>query len=193
MQAEIIKIFFLIIVFSLYGFISLITFCRFLSKKDGDQNKLIEMILNDSSDEESERPNLNIKTDKNEMEIELEDFKDNGSIEDKINLNKTNSLEEEKNDSKLSFKIFVNTINSLIKIEMGEKIQIFNMALVSRYKNSIHIIFGNLLAVFIINFISIVYGLKILQKKINYIFLIIEGILYLNIGFYYIYFYILKN
>ena len=190
MGIDIIKNFFLIIVFSLYGFMSIIMACKVFSKNDEGQNKLIDKIINDSSDEDSERPNFNIKTDKNEMEIELDNFNSDGSIDDKMNLNKEKNQEGKNNDLKSNLRIFFNTFNSLILIEMGEKIQIFNISLVSKYKNWIYLILGNFFALFIINGISIFYGVKIIQKKINYISLILEGIIYLSIAFYHIYLYI---
>jgi putative Ca2+/H+ antiporter (TMEM165/GDT1 family) len=187
MKIDIIKNYFLILIFTIYGLMSIILVCRVFSKEGLRKNKLIEQILNDSSEEESERPRLPLKTDRSEMEIELDNFNTDGNIEDKVNLDKSSSQIGINNDTKCNIGDFIQTLKSLILIELGEKIQIFNMALASKYKNLIFLIMGNIMGVLIVNGISILYGLDILQKKINYIFNSIEGVIYLSVAFYYIY------
>jgi putative Ca2+/H+ antiporter (TMEM165/GDT1 family) len=187
MKEDIIKNFFLIIIFIIYGFSSIFIVCRVISKKDLRQNRLIEQILNESSEEESERPGLPLKTDRSEMEIELDNFNTDGKMEDKANLDKSSSHIGKNNNTKCNIGDFIQTLKSLILVEIGEKIQIFNMTLSSKYKNLIFLILGNIMGVLIVNGISILYGLDILQKKINYIFNSIEGVIYLSVAFYYIY------
>ncbi len=121
------------------------------------------------------------------MEIELDNFNTDGNLEDKTNLDKSSSQIVSNNDTKCNIGDFIQTLNSLIFIEIGEKIQIFNMALSSKYKNWIFLILGNIIGVVIVNGISISYGVEVLQKKINYIFMALEGVIYLIVAFYYIY------
>lgn len=186
MDIDIITNFFIIIVFSLYGFMSVIIACQTFSlNEEDDKKKLIEGIMNESSEENSERPTLKIKSksNKNEMEIELDNLGNDDSMDeksDKNNSNKINKLKNEKND-------FCNCLYSLIFIEAGEKIQIFNMSLSSKYENILYLIIGNFLGNMIINAISILYGLTIIEKNIKNIFLILECIAYLSIAGYYIY------
>lgn len=187
MKVDLIKNFFLIIIFIIYGFMSIFIVCRVFSKKGLRKNKLIEQILNESSEEESEQPRLPLKTDRSEMEIELDNFNTDGNLEDKTNLDKSSSQIVSNNDTKCNIGDFIQTLNSLIFIEIGEKIQIFNMALASKYKNWIFLILGNIMGVVIVNGISISYGVEVLQKKINYIFMALEGVIYLIVAFYYIY------
>jgi putative Ca2+/H+ antiporter (TMEM165/GDT1 family) len=187
MKIDIIKNYFLILIFTIYGLMSIILVCRVFSKEGLRKNKLIEQILNDSSEEESERPRLPLKTDRSEMEIELDNFNTDGSMENKANLDKSSSHIGINNDTKCNIGDFIRTLNSLISIEIGEKIQIFNMALASKYKNWIFLILGNIIGVLIVNGISILYGLEVLQKKINYIFMALEGVIYLSVALYYIY------
>lgn len=187
MKVDIIINVFLIIIFIIYGFMSIFIVCKVVSKKSSRKNKLIEQILNDSSEEESERPRLPLKTDRSEMEIELDNFNTDGNIEDKVNLDKSSSQIGINNDAKCNIGDFIQTLNSLILVEIGEKIQIFNMTLVSKYKNWIFLILGNIIGVLIVNGISISYGVEVLQKKINYIFIALEGAIYLIVAFYYIY------
>jgi putative Ca2+/H+ antiporter (TMEM165/GDT1 family) len=186
LKYDIITNFFLIIIFIIYGFMSIFIVCRVVSNSLSE-NKLIEQILNDSSEEESERPRIPLKTDRSEMEIELDNFNTDGSMENKANLDKSSSHIGINNDTKCNIGDFIQTLNSLISIEIGEKIQIFNMALASKYKNWIFLILGNIIGVLIVNGISILYGLEVLQKKINYIFMALEGVIYLSVALYYIY------
>lgn len=116
------------------------------------------------------------------IENEISNNNSNNNINNSkiINLNKKNNLENEKNN-------FCKCLYSLLFIEAGEKIQIFNMALSSKYENILCLIIGNFLANILINGISILYGLLIIEKKINKIFLILECIVYLSIAGYYLY------
>ena len=178
---DIIQNFFLIIVFFLYGFMSLITSCQILSKNN-DNEILIEQIINNSSDEDSERPHFNIKNnEKNEMEIELDNLNSDGNSEKNNNLNKSNYEKEKDNNN--CFIIFY----SLLLIEIGDKIQIMNISLEVKYKKWFYLILGNFIGNLIINPILILYGLKIIEKKINNIFIFFESIIYLIIAFYFIY------
>ena len=185
MKEDIIKNFFLIIIFIIYGLMSIFIFCS--SKKGLRQNRLIEQILNDSSEEESERPHLPLKTDRSEIEIELDNFNTDGNLEDKVNLDKSSSHIGTNHNTKCNIGDFIQTLKSLILVEIGEKIQIFNMTLASKYKNLIFLICGNIMGVLIVNGISILYGLEVFQKKINNMFMAIEGVIYLSVAFYYIY------
>ena len=74
-KTEIINKFFLVIVFLLYGFLALIQACRVFSKKGEEDNKIMDYIINSSDDDDSERPKININSDKNEVEIELDTIK----------------------------------------------------------------------------------------------------------------------
>ena len=75
----------------------------------------------------------------------------------------------------------------IISVEFGEKVQIFNLGLSSRFKNIIYLIAGNICGIIIINAIIILLGIKILQKRVNNLFLFLEAIFYLFFIFYYIY------
>ena len=187
MKVDIIKNYFLIIIFIIYGIMSIFIVCRVFSKKGLHTNKIIEQILNDSSEEGSQRPSLNLKTERSEMEIELDNFNTDGNMEDKANLDKSNIQVAINNDKNSTIGDFIQILNSLILVEIGEKIQIFNMILISKYKNWIFLILGNIIGVMIVNGISVSYGMEVLQKKINYIFMALEGVFYLIIAFYYIY------
>ena len=156
LNIDIIKNLFLIIVFILYGFLSIITLCQLFSKRDGEKDKLIERIMNNSSDEDSERPNMNIKTSKNDVEIELEDL-NSVNIEDEKNTNN--------NNVNSNIKLFFDTLKTLLFVEFGEKIQIFNISLSVKYINWVYLLFGNFLGDIIFNVISIKFGVKILEKK----------------------------
>ena len=74
-KTDILNNFFLLIVFFLYGFIALIQACRVFSNKAEEENKLIDYVLDSSSDDESEKPRIHIDNDKNEVEIELDTIK----------------------------------------------------------------------------------------------------------------------
>ena len=192
MNIDIINNYFLIIVFALYGFMSIISACQIFSlKEDNEKNKLVEKLYNNSSDEDSERPKLNIisKNDNNEMEIELNDLNSEENIDDNNNNlnNKNKNNEGKKNNLNFNLNDIINIQYSLIIIEIGEKIQIFNMSLSIKYDNWFCLILGNFFGNIIINGFSIIYGLIIIKKKINNIFLIFECIIYLIIAFYYIY------
>ena len=195
MNIDIINNYFLIIVFALYGFMSIISACQVLSLKgDNEKNKLVEIFYNNSSDEDSERPKLNIKTniDNNEMEIELDDLNSEESMDNNNKLNNKNNNPSEK-DNNINMNNLINVVYSLIIIELGEKIQIFNMSLSVKYDNWFFLILGNFFGNLIVNGFSIIYGLIIIEKKINNIFLILECIIYLSITFYYIYLSYFKN
>ena len=112
--------------------------------------------MNNSSDEDSERPNMNIKTSKNDVEIELEDL-NSVNIEDEKNTNN--------NNVNSNIKLFFDTLKTLLFVEFGEKIQIFNISLSVKYINWVYLLFGNFLGDIIFNVISIKFGVKILEKK----------------------------
>jgi putative Ca2+/H+ antiporter (TMEM165/GDT1 family) len=189
MNIDIIKNFFLIIVFSLYGFMSLIVSLQIITKKDNNTDKLIEKILNKSSDEDSERPNFHIKEiDNNEMEIELDNLNNNDdSFEKNIDLDKSNNKKDKDNNLNSNLNSFFNAFHSLILMEIGDKIQIMNISLEAKFEKWFYLILGNFFGNLLINYISIVYGTKIIEKKINYIFIFLESIIYFIIAFYYIY------
>ena len=184
--------YFIIIIFALYGFISLFISCQILKNKDkDDSNKLIEEIINNSSDEDSERIKFNIKSEKNknnEMEIELDNLNEDKSIS-----NDDNKLDDKENNNENKFKIFWNILYSLILVEIGEKIQIVNISLASKYQKGVFLISGNFFGNIIINPILILYGVEIFKNKINNIVLALECIVYLGIAFYYIYLSFLVN
>ena len=182
LKIDIIKHFFIVIVFALYGFLSLIISCYSL-KDQNEKYNIISEILAQSSEEDSERPNLNINSEnEKEMEIELDNLNNDESLNDKINLNDTNNQLEKENN----INDFINCLYYLILIDMGHKIQIFNMSLAIKYEKWFYFIIGNFFANIIINTISILYGEYIIEKKINKIFTIIECIVYLGISGYYI-------
>ena len=195
MNIDIINNYFLIIVFALYGFMSIISTCQtFTLKGNNEKHKLVEIIYNNSSDEDSERPKININTkiDGGEMEIELDDLKDEESMDYNNNSN-NNNHEGKKDNLNSNMNNLSNALYSLIIVEIGEKIQIFNMSLSVKYENWLCLILGNFFGNLIINGFSIIYGLIIIEKKINNTFLIFECIIYLLIAFYYIYLSFFKN
>lgn len=180
---DIIKNFFIIIIFTLYGFMSLIILRQSIKKEKDSQLK-----TNNSSDEDSERPYLHIKTYRNDVEIELDNLNVEDKNEDKIDFNDISSKESINNNIKKSnMSVFYDTFKTIILIEIGEKIQIFIMSLSTKYINLLNIFLGNFLGIIIVNAISINFGLKLLEKKINNISLFLEVILYLTIAIYYIY------
>ena len=180
---DIIKNFFIIIIFTLYGFMSLIILRQSLKREKDSQLK-----TNNSSDEDSERPYLHIKTYRNDVEIELDNLNVEDKNEDKIDFNDISSKESINNNIKKSnMSVFYDTFKTIILIEIGEKIQIFIMSLSTKYINLLNIFLGNFLGIIIVNAISINFGLKLLEKKINNISLFLEVILYLTIAIYYIY------
>ena len=75
----------------------------------------------------------------------------------------------------------------IISNELGEKIQIFNMGFSAKYMEIFYLILGSVCGIIIINAITIIFGLKILQKRINNLFLFIELIFFMSFACYYIY------
>ncbi len=152
------------------------------------KEKDAQLIINNSSDEDSERPYLHIKTYKNDVEIELDNLNDEDRNEDKIGFNDMSRKESINNNIKKSnISVFYDTFRTIISIEVGEKIQIFIISLSIKYINILYIFLGNFLGIIIVNAISIYFGYKLLEKKINNISLFLEGFLYLTIAIYYIY------
>ena len=188
LNIDIIKNFFIIVVFAIYGFFSLILSC-FPIKAQNEKYNLIKEIMSQSSGEESEGFKLDIisKKYKNEMEIELDNLNNEESLNDKINLNETNNQVEEESDFNSIIINFFNCLYYLILIDMGDKIQIFNISLAMKYEKWIYFLIGNFFANIIINTISILYGEYMIEKKISKIFIILESIVYLGIAGYYIY------
>ena len=193
-KTDVINNFFLIIVFILYGFMSLIQSCRVLSKKTEEENKLIDYIINSSSsDDDSEKPKINIDNEKDEVEIELDTIKLD-EIDDERKNNNFNKLRKKKEinnkrllKSKNNFNNLRECVKMIISAEIGEKIQIFNMGLASNLMNINYLIIGNVIGIIMINFIITIFGIKILKKRINNFFLFLETIFYLSFACYYIY------
>ena len=144
---DIIRNYFLIIIFALYGFMSLIILGQSLKKE-----KDAQLIINNSSDEDSERPFLHIKTYKNDIEIELDNLNDEDINEDKIGFNDMSRKESINNNIKKSnISVFYDTFKTIISIEVGEKIQIFIISLSIKYINILNIFLGNFLGIIIVN------------------------------------------
>ena len=73
MKIDIIKNYFLILIFTIYGLMSIILVCRVFSKEGLRKNKLIEQILNDSSEEDdSKDDSSNVQTNPNNSEVKTE-------------------------------------------------------------------------------------------------------------------------
>ena len=181
---DIIINYFVIIIFILYGFISLIVSFQILKNKEkDDKNKLIEDIMNNSSDEDSERAKLNIKPDKNnnDIEFELDNLNNDGSISN------DNNLDDKENNKIKNVKNFWYYLISMISVEVGEKIQIVNISLEAKYQKWIFLILGNFLGNVIINIVLIFYGVAIVKNKINNIVLVFESLVYLVFAFCYLY------
>ena len=192
LKTDIINTFFLIILFILYGLMSLIQICRVFSTRGEDDNKLIDYIINSSSDEESEKPRIHIDSDKNEVEIELDTIKLDEIEDERKNNNFNNFRKKKEMDNKLiktdsSFNNIFDGMKMMISFEFGEKIQIFNVGLSSKFSNINSLILGNICGIVIINAIIITFGMKILQKRINNLFLFLEIVFYLSFASYYIY------
>ena len=192
-KTDIINNFFLLVIFLLYGFMAIIQTCRVFSDKDEEEDKIIDYIINSSSSEDSENPRIHIDSDKNEVEIELDTIKLD-EIDDERKNNNFNSLRKKKeiNDNKLknsnsSIKSCLEFFKIIISSEIGEKVQIFNMGLASNLMNIKFLFIGNFCGIILINAIIIIFGIKILQKKINNLFLLLEAVFYLSFAVYYIY------
>ena len=191
---DIINSFFLIIIFLLYALMAIISIFRVFSTIGEEDKKLIDyLVYSSSSDDESERPKIHIDSEKNEVEIELDTIKLDEIDDERRNNNFTN-LRKKKVDSdkkKLNIDSFFNGICENLKMiisnELGEKIQIFNMGFSAKYMKINYLILGSASGIIIINAITIIFGIKILQKRINNLFLFIELIFYLSFACYYIY------
>ena len=193
-KTDIINNFFLLVVFFLYGFIALIQACRVFSNKIEEENKLIDYVLNSSSsDDDSERPKIHIDDDKNEVEIELDTIKLD-EIDDERKNNNFNKIRKknEINKNKLlrsdnNFSNFFECVKMIVSSEIGDKMQIFNMGLASNLMDINYLIIGNACGIIIINAIIIIFGIKILQKRINNFFFLLEAVFYLGFACFYIY------
>lgn len=193
-KTEIINKFFLVIVFLLYGFLALIQACRVFSKKGEEDNKIMDYIINSSDDDDSERPKININSDKNEVEIELDTIKLDEIDDDRKNNNfiYLRKKKEMNNNNKLlntgSFcNSFLGCLKMIISTEIGEKMQIFNMGLSTKLIDLKYLIAGNIFGIIIINAANILFGMEILQKRINNLFHFLEAVFYLSFAFHYIY------
>ena len=189
LKTDIINNFFLIIVFALYGFMSLISIGRICSNKNDEHNKIIDNLINSSSDEESEKPKILIDSDKVEEEIELDNIKLD-EIDDERKNNNFKKFRKNNNNmiiNEFNLKHILECFKTIISTEIGEKIQIFNIALSSKFKKLNYLIIGNIFGIIIINAIAVCFGLTILQNRINNYFIFIETLLYLGFIFYYIY------
>ena len=172
---------------------ALIQIIRIFTNKEDDENKIIDYVINSSSSEDSERPRIHIDDDENEVEIELDTIKLD-EIDDERKNNNFNNLRKQKeiNDNKLknsnsNIKNCLEFFKIVISSEIGEKIQIFNMGLASNLMNIKYLFIGNLCGIILINAIIIIFGIQILQKRINNLFLFLEVLFYLSFAFYYIY------
>ena len=193
LKTNIINDFFLLIIFILYCLMAFIQIGQVFSSKGEEDNKIIDYIINSSSsDDESEKPKIHINSDNNEVEIELDNIKldeidDQRKNNNFSNFTKKTQISENKNLLDSNYTNFYECIKMIISAEFGEKVQIFNLGLSSRFKNIIYLIAGNICGIIIINAIIILLGIKILQKRINNLFLFLEAIFYLFFIFYYIY------
>ena len=192
-KTDIINNFFLIIILLFYSFMALIQIIRIFTNKEEDENKIIDYVINSSSSEDSERPRIHIDDDENEVEIELDTIKLD-EIDDERKNNNFNNLRKQKeiNDNKLkstncNIKNCLEFFKIIISSEIGEKMQIFNMGLASNLMNIKYLFIGNLCGIILINAIIIIFGIQILQKSINNLFLFLEVLFYLSFAFYYIY------
>jgi len=192
-KTDILNNFFLLIVFFLYGFIALIQACRVFSNKAEEENKLIDYVLDSSSDDESEKPRIHIDNDKNEVEIELDTIKLD-EIDDERKNNNFNRIRKknEINKNKLlrsdnNFYNFFECVKMIVSAEIGDKMQIFNMGLASNLMDINYLIIGNACGIIIINAIIIIFGIKIIKKRINNFFFLFEAIFYLGLASFYIY------
>ena len=191
-KTDILNNFFLLIVFFLYGFIALIQACRVFSNKAEEENKLIDYVLDSSSDDESEKPRIHIDNDKNEVEIELDTIKLD-EIDDERKNNNFNRIRKknEINKNKLlrsdnNFYNFFECVKMIVSAEIGDKMQIFNMGLASNLMDINYLIIGNACGIIIINAIIIIFGIKIIKKRINNFFFLLEAIFYLGLASFYI-------
>ena len=167
--------------------------CRVFSNKAEEQNKLIDYVLDSSSDDESEKPRIHIDNDKNEVEIELDTIKFD-EIDDERKNNNFNRIRKknEINKNKLlrsdnNFYNFFECVKMIFSAEIGDKMQIFNMGLASNLMDINYLIIGNACGIIIINAIIIIFGIKIIKKRINNFFFLLEAIFYLGLASFYIY------
>ena len=167
--------------------------CRVFSNKAEEQNKLIDYVLDSSSDDESEKPRIHIDNDKNEVEIELDTIKFD-EIDDERKNNNFNRIRKknEINKNKLlrsdnNFYNFFECVKMIVSAEIGDKMQIFNMGLASNLMDINYLIIGNACGIIIINAIIIIFGIKIIKKRINNFFFLLEAIFYLGLASFYIY------
>ena len=172
---------------------ALIQTCRVFTNKTEEENKLIDYVLNSSSDDDSEKPTIHIDNDKNEVEIELDTIKLD-EIDDERKNNNFNKLRKknEINKNKLlrsdnNFSNFFECVKMIVLAEIGDKIQIFNMGLASNLMDINYLFTGNACGIIIINAIIIIFGIKILQKRINNFFFLLEAVFYLGFASFYIY------
>jgi putative Ca2+/H+ antiporter (TMEM165/GDT1 family) len=194
LKNEIINTFFLIIIFLLYFLMALIGICRVFSTSGEEDKKLIDyFVYSSSDDDDSEKPKIHIDSEKNEVEIELDTIKLDEIDDERKNNNFSNLRKKKYNSDKKVlnfesfFKVVVDCLKMIISNELGEKIQIFNMGFSSKYMNIFYLILGNTFGIIIINAITIIFGLKILQNRINNLFLFLEAAFYLSFACYYIY------
>ena len=167
--------------------------CRVFSNKAEEQNKLIDYVLDSSSDDDSEKPRIHIDNDKNEVEIELDTIKFD-EIDDERKNNNFNRIRKknEINKNKLlrsdnNFYNFFECVKMIVSAEIGDKMQIFNMGLASNLMDINYLIIGNACGIIIINAIIIIFGIKIIKKRINNFFFLLEAIFYLGLASFYIY------
>lgn len=194
LKNEIINTFFLIIIFLLYSLMAFISICRVFSTSGEEDKKIIDyLVYSSSSDDDSEKPKIHIDNEKNEVEIELDTIKLDEIDDERRNNNFSNLRKKQyKSDKKiLNFDAFFSGICENLKMiisnELGEKIQIFNMGFSAKYMEIFYLILGSVCGIVIINAITIIFGLKILQKRINNLFLFIELIFFMSFACYYIY------
>ena len=167
--------------------------CRVFSNKAEKENKLIVYVLDSSSDDDSEKPRIHIDNDKNEVEIELDTIKFD-EIDDERKNNNFNRIRKknEINKNKLlradnNFYNFFECVKMIVSAEIGDKMQIFNMGLASNLMDINYLIIGNACGIIKINAIIIIFGIKIIKKRINNFFFLLEAIFYLGLASFYIY------
>ena len=157
LKTNIINDFFLLIIFILYCLMAFIQIGQVFSSKGEEDNKIIDYIINSSSsDDESEKPKIHINSDNNEVEIELDNIKldeidDQRKNNNFSNFTKKTQISENKNLHDSNYTNFYECIKMIISAEFGEKVQIFNIGLSSRFKNIIYLIPGNICVIIIIN------------------------------------------
>jgi putative Ca2+/H+ antiporter (TMEM165/GDT1 family) len=190
-KADVINNFFLIIIFSLYGLLCLIYIGRICSNKNEEDNKIIDNLI-DSSSDDSEKPKIYFDSDKLEEEIELDTIKLDEIDDERSNNNFKNFKKGKINNKKkimtaFNLKNYMECLKIIIPIEFGEKMQIFNLVLSSKFMKLNYLIIGNFCGILIINAILVFFGKIILQKRINNLFYFLEAFFYFSFSFYYIY------